>query len=108
MPSKHLPRKAFLQFTDAEPGEELEGARLLPLELVDPNPHQPRQVFDAQADAELAESVRQDGVIEPVIVRPHPDAPGRYLIVAGERRTRAARAAGLPTIPALVREDLDD
>jgi ParB/RepB/Spo0J family partition protein len=94
--------------TPAQPGTALAGARRLPLDLVDANPAQPRQVFDVQADAELRESIAQDGVIEPVIVRPHPTAPGRYLLVAGERRSRAARAAGLTDLPAIIREDLDD
>ena len=92
----------------AEPGDALAGARQLPLALLDANPLQPRQVFDPRADADLAASIQADGVIEPVIVRPHPATPGRYLLVAGARRTRAARVAGLDTIPVIVREELDD
>jgi ParB/RepB/Spo0J family partition protein len=79
----------------------LAGAVTLPLAAVDPNPAQPRQVFDATALDELAASIRQHGVIEPILVRP---VGARYQIVAGERRVRAARLAGLETIPALVRE----
>lgn len=90
------------------PGTRLEGARRLPLALIDPNPLQPRQVFDTQADAELAASITQDGVIEPVLVRPHPEQPDRYLLIAGERRVRAARAAGMTDIPVIIREGLSD
>lgn len=100
------PLAAFM--TPAQPGAALEGARRLPLDLLVANPQQPRQVFDPTADSELRESIAQDGIIEPVIVRPHPAEPGRYLLVAGERRTRAARAAGLTEVPAIIREDLDD
>src|SRR5689334_6869651 len=107
MPAPKTARRLFASL-DTTPGSDLEGARRLPLDLIVANPHQPRQVFDAVSDAELAASIAQDGVIEPVIVRPHPTEAGRYLLVAGERRTRAARAAGLAEIPALIRDDLDD
>ncbi len=87
------------------PGSALQGARLLPLDLIDPNPLQARQVFNEAGLAELATSIREQGVLEPILVRP--DSDGRYQIVAGERRTRAARQAGLDAIPALIRE-MDD
>ncbi len=67
---------------------------------VRPNPRQPRRVFDDDAIERLAESVRADGVVQPIVVR---DAGDGYEIVAGERRWRAARLAGLRTIPAIVR-----
>lgn len=87
----------------AEPGT----ASLLELPVGDivPNPHQPRQVFDEEALASLTASVRELGVLQPVLVRPRSD--GRYELIAGERRWRAARRAGLPSIPALVKT-LDD
>jgi len=69
---------------------------------VRPNARQPRRRFEAESIAALAESVRVSGVIQPVIVKPLED--GLYELVTGERRWRAARAAGLPTIPAVVRE----
>jgi ParB family transcriptional regulator, chromosome partitioning protein len=72
----------------------------LEVSQVRPNPRQPRRVFDDAAIERLAESVRADGVVQPIIVR---DAGNGYEIVAGERRWRAARLAGLRTIPSLVR-----
>ena len=82
-----------------------EGLRQIPLELVEPNPHQPRQNFDAASLEELAESIRARGVLQPVVVRPL--AGGRYQLVAGERRLRAARLAELDLIPAVVRHTED-
>ncbi|MBM3678679.1 MAG: ParB/RepB/Spo0J family partition protein, partial [Actinobacteria bacterium] len=77
----------------------------LPVESVHPNPRQPRKRFEAEAAAGLAASVERQGVLQPIVVRPR--AEGGYEIVAGERRWRASRQAGLPTVPALVRE-VDD
>ena len=68
---------------------------------IDPNPNQPRRSFDAAALEQLAASIRTSGVIQPIVVRP---AQGRYMIIAGERRWRAARQAGLAVIPAVVRD----
>ena len=79
--------------------------RHLPLERIDPNPEQPRLALDQDALNELAASVREHGVLQPVLVRPLP--AGRYQLVAGERRWRAAQLANLETIPALV-EEIDD
>jgi ParB family chromosome partitioning protein len=73
----------------------------LPLDLVVPNPDQPRSAFGEAELAELADSIRVHGVLQPVLVRPLPG--GRYELIAGERRLRAARAAGLDRIPAVVR-----
>jgi ParB family transcriptional regulator, chromosome partitioning protein len=72
---------------------------------VDPNPEQPRLALDQDALNELAASLREHGVLQPILVRPLP--AGRYQLVAGERRWRAAQMAELETIPALV-EDIDD
>ncbi len=82
-------------------GPELEDLRMIPVELVAPNPKQPRRAFDDDALEALAGSLRERGVLQPVLVRPV--AGGTYELVAGERRWRAARLAGLETIPALVR-----
>jgi ParB family chromosome partitioning protein len=87
------------------PGGREEGLRQIPLELIEPNPRQPRRVFDQGAIAELAESIGARGVLQPVVVRKL--TGGRYELVAGERRLRAARLAGLDSIPAMVR-DADD
>jgi ParB family transcriptional regulator, chromosome partitioning protein len=79
--------------------------RDVPIELISPNPAQPRRAFDEEALTALADSLRARGVLQPVLVRPVPG--GRYQLIAGERRWRAARLAGLETIPALVRPDDD-
>ena len=71
---------------------------------IDPNPDQPRRVFQEEAIAQLAQSIRDQGVLQPILVVPGDG--GRYRIVAGERRWRAARMAGLETVPCVVR-DLD-
>lgn len=80
--------------------------RRVPIELVSPNPRNPRRNF-AEADlADLAHSIREHGIVQPVVVRPSP-APGRYEIIAGERRWRAAQRAGLTEISVIIR-DVDD
>ncbi len=93
---------------DIENGELADGAmREIPLRAISANPYQPRQVFHASAIEELAESIRRVGVIEPIVVRPHPVEEAHYQLLVGERRVRAARAAGLREIPAVVR-DVDE
>ena len=77
----------------------------LPVGSIRPNSRQPRRRFDAEAISELADSVRTQGLVQPVLVRP--TEPGQWELIAGERRWRAARSAGLATIPALVRESDD-
>jgi ParB family transcriptional regulator, chromosome partitioning protein len=77
----------------------------IPIGAITVNRRQPRRRFDEGAIRELAESVRAQGIVQPVVVRPL--APGRYELVAGERRWRAARQAGLATVPAVVRETGD-
>ncbi len=77
----------------------------LPIEAIHPNPRQPRKRFEPEATAGLAASMRHQGVLQPVVVRPRGE--GGYELVAGERRWRAAREAGLPTLPAVVRETDD-
>lgn len=79
--------------------------RDLPLDAIKPNPEQPRRRFDPDALHALAGSIAARGLLQPVVVRPH--GPGRFQLIAGERRWRAARLAGLPTVPALIR-DADD
>ena len=87
----------------ATSGEE--ELRELALELIVPNPKQPRRDFDVEALQALAGSLGEQGLLQPVLVRPR--AGGTYELVAGERRWRAARLAGLATVPALVRERED-
>lgn len=86
----------------------VQGARFaeLPVAAIEPNPRQPRQDFDEEALAELVYSVREIGLLQPVVVRP--TGAGRYELVMGERRWRAMLQAGLPTIPAIVRDTRDD
>lgn len=69
--------------------------------LIEPNARQPRTTFDEAALSELAASIREVGIVQPLIVRPAGD--GRYELIAGERRLRAAKAAGLATVPVVVR-----
>ncbi len=80
------------------------GAQEIDLSLIDPDPHQPRTSFDELRLEALAASVDAQGVIEPLIVSAHPEKPGRYMLVAGERRWRAAGMAGLKRVPVVVRE----
>jgi len=78
--------------------------RMLPIATIVPNPHQPRKEFEPAALADLAASIKSQGVLSPILVRPlGPNGDG-YELVAGERRTRASKMAGLTEIPALVRE----
>jgi len=81
--------------------------RPLSLDLLEPNPFQPRSSIDAAGLEELTQSIRHRGVLQPLLVRPHPVTPGRYQIVAGERRWRAAGVAGLHEVPVLV-HDMSD
>ena len=81
--------------------------RQLPLDLLEPNPFQPRTTIDLEALQELSDSIKARGILQPLLVRPHPTDPARYQIIAGERRWRAAGAAGLHEVPVLVRETAD-
>ena len=83
-----------------------ESSTTLPIMEVEPNRDQPRQDFDETAMAELSRSVAEHGVLQPILVRPVPD--GAYQIIAGERRWRAARAAGLTEIPVVIKELSDE
>lgn len=89
--------------TGATPGE----VKNIPLAAISPNPHQPRKEFDPAALDDLATSIKSQGVLQPVLVRPLEARPGTFELVAGERRLRASKLAGLTEIPALVRA-LDD
>ncbi|MBX5441086.1 MAG: ParB/RepB/Spo0J family partition protein [Solirubrobacteraceae bacterium] len=96
---------AILSVSTPPEGAPADELRELPVDLIDPNPNQPRRRFEEEALQGLADSVRERGVLQPVLVRPLPG--GRYELVAGERRWRAARLAGLETVPALVRDRED-
>jgi ParB family chromosome partitioning protein len=79
-----------------------DGLRNVAIDALAPGKYQPRSHMEPEALAELAESIKSQGVMQPILVRPLPG--GRYEIIAGERRWRAARMAGLQTVPALVRD----
>ncbi len=83
------------------------GVKNIALAAIIPNPNQPRKEFDPAALDDLAASIKSQGVLQPVLVRPLEDKPGSFELVAGERRLRASKLAGLTEIPALVRP-LDD
>ena len=89
-------------FNDNSVEEEAKGNVMLRISAIEPNKNQPRTNFDENAIITLADSVRQHGVLQPILVRPLES--GNYQIVAGERRWRAARMAGLSEIPAVVKE----
>src|SRR5919201_2307602 len=89
------------------PETTVEGPELrdLPLDLIRPNPAQPRTRFDPASISSLAASIADAGIVQPLIVRPLAD--GRYELIAGERRWRAAREAGVQTAHATVRAEVE-
>jgi len=82
------------------------GLAEIPIDRLRPNPQQPRHNFDRESLEELAASIRVHGVLQPLLVSEEP--PNRYQLITGERRWRAARLAGLTTVPAVIRERLED
>ena len=102
-PTPGKPRTALGMGLDALLPDRLEGQYFLcAVEDIRPSPHQPRQQFPDEAIRELADSIREKGLIQPVILRRGPD--GRYELIAGERRWRAAQRAGLTELPAVLRD----
>lgn len=91
---------ALIPQSEAAPADAGSGFLELPIQMVNPNPLQPRRAFDEDTLEGLTDSVRELGVLQPVLVRAVDD---RYELIAGERRWRAAKRAGLPTIPAVVK-----
>ena len=89
----------------AKGGNPVAAIKEIPLDKIEANPYQPRKEFAPEALDELAQSIRQQGVITPITVRHMPD--GTYQIIAGERRVRASRMAGLKEIPAYIRVATD-
>ena len=85
--------------------ENVTGINRIPVDQVEPNPKQPRRDFDEQALKELAESIKLHDIIQPITVTKLPS--GKYRLVAGERRWRAAKMAGLKDIPAYLRQSND-
>ncbi len=90
------------QLEAAQPGEEV---AQLPIDTIEANPLQPRRVFQQDRLEELAQSIRANGIIQPLVVRRHAE---RYQLVAGERRWRAAKIAGVHRVPAVIQEIADE
>jgi ParB family chromosome partitioning protein len=99
-PRRGLGRGLEVLIGGAEPGATQ--LAHLPVDSIHANPRQPRRRFEPEATTGLASSIREQGLLQPVVVRPRQE--GGYELIAGERRWRAAREAGLETVPALVRE----
>ena len=94
-------------FEDAAPSFESDTRiKTLPLREIEPDPGQPRKTFDDETLAELSASIAEHGLLQPIAVRPKPS--GGYLIVAGERRWRASRMAGLTEVPVIVKDVTDE
>jgi ParB family transcriptional regulator, chromosome partitioning protein len=91
----------------ADPQGEASALKELPLDVIQPGRYQPRSAMDPDKLAELSESIKAQGLVQPVVVRPLAK-PGTYELIAGERRWRATRMAGMTTIPAIVREVADE
>lgn len=104
-PPPRLGRGLAALLGDASPNARDEPATrtTLPIVLLEPGPFQPRTAIDPARLAELTNSVKQQGILQPLLARPHPTTPGHFQIIAGERRWRAAQAAGLHDVPVLIR-----
>lgn len=106
--AKGLGRGLSALFSDTEEayehaqGENTGAATEISIEDIFPNPNQPRKAFDEGALTDLANSIKEHGVIMPLVVNRNPD--GRYMIIAGERRYRAAKQAGLETVPVIIKD----
>ena len=95
-------------FEDAAPSLESDAKiETLPLREIEPDPDQPRKTFDEEALGELAASIAEHGLLQPIAVRPKKVGPG-YIIIAGERRWRAARLAGLDEVPVIIKDVTDE
>ena len=98
-------RTPQLQSSEPPPPSPDQPSPTIPIDSIDPNPIQPRRVFQGERLAELAQSIQANGIIQPLVVR---KAGDRYQLVAGERRWRAAKLAGLDQVPAVVQDIPDD
>jgi len=102
-----LASKSPARLPVVEPRHEPSGREVMPIAIseIAPNPLQPRTVFDAARLQELANSIETNGIIQPILVRRH---AGQYELIAGERRLRAAKLAGLTEVPAIVQDFADE
>jgi ParB family chromosome partitioning protein len=105
MTRKALGKGLSALLPEAEPAPPAEATAEVPLELLDLNPHQPRGSLTPEGLKSLADSIRSSGILQPILVRRR---AGRFQIIAGERRFRAAQQLGLATVPVTVREVPDD
>ncbi len=96
---------AIVSLLSPETTHRSTGVKVIPVDRIESNPEQPRLAFDEATLEELAASIREHGVLQPILVRPIGE--NHFQLIAGERRWRASRIAGMPSIPALV-EDIDD
>ena len=93
--------------TDDSPSDSDNGFQQLAIDVIQQGRYQPRTNFKPEALQELADSIKAQGVVQPIVVRPLQETPGRYELVAGERRWRASQLAGLYDIPAIIRDISD-
>lgn len=99
-------KPSFMDLLDDNDISGSEGLSTLRISDIEPNKDQPRKEFDKEALAQLADSINKHGVLQPLLVRSLP--AGRYQIIAGERRWRAAKMAGLSEVPVVIRDDIRD
>ncbi len=99
------PAAPQIEAIDAETSQDAK-QQLLPVEQIAPNPYQPRREFDSEQLAELTASVREHGILQPLLVAPkgENDVDRPYILIAGERRLRASKLAGMATVPCVMRE----
>jgi len=88
---------------EVSPSKNSESILQLDVNSIEPNPHQPRKIFNDDALKSLVASVKEDGIIQPLVVT-QSDKPGKYTLIAGERRWRAARLSNLPKVPVIIKE----
>jgi ParB family transcriptional regulator, chromosome partitioning protein len=103
--SSLLPTRTAVVTPPPAPGPPDDTTQLLPVDAIDPNPLQPRRLFQTERLAELAQSIRANGIVQPLVVRRTGD---RFQLVAGERRWRAAKLAGIQQVPVVIRDIPDD
>ena len=94
-------------FADLPETEDVPATGTLPIRDIEPDPEQPRKTFDEEALAQLCASIEENGLLQPIAVRPKKAGPG-YIIIAGERRWRACRMAGLDEVPVIIKEVTDE
>jgi ParB family chromosome partitioning protein len=105
LPPRTPPNATITIKAPPEGSSVAQGVAEIPTDLIDPNPLQPRTIFEPEKLAELAQSIRSNGIIQPLVVQKSGD---RYQLVAGERRWRAAKLAGMDHVPVVVREFATD